>query len=195
MNRTTVDNMLPGRGAAAGTLNGSARQWGTEFGTMFLREPQLPKNNRKNNRVPFNWGTARRPRPRGASSRRLKHGRPHLSRRRKVPEDRGHGGGGRQGREPCRWRCGPWFGVVVAVLLFFFLPMHLGGLRGGVCNFQTPGCHQHPTGQHRELVHARGHLLKRLRNYHRKCVRQLHYATKRSRRSRVPEIRWRTEVL
>ena len=131
MNRTTVDNMLPGRGAAAGTLNGSARQWGTEFGTMFLREPQLPKNNRKNNRVPFNWGTARRPRPRGASSRRLKHGRPHLSRRRKVPEDRGHGGGGRQGREPCRWRCGPWFGVVVAVLLLFFLPMHLGGFEGG----------------------------------------------------------------
>ena len=25
----------------------SARQWDTEFGTMFLREPQLPKNNRK----------------------------------------------------------------------------------------------------------------------------------------------------
>ena len=28
---------LRGRGAAASTLNGSARQWDTEFGTMFLR--------------------------------------------------------------------------------------------------------------------------------------------------------------
>ena len=39
-----------GRGAAADTLDGSARQWDTEFGTMFLREPQLPKHNRKYNR-------------------------------------------------------------------------------------------------------------------------------------------------
>ena len=36
-------------GAAAGTLDGSARQYYTEFGSIFLREPQSPKNNRKNN--------------------------------------------------------------------------------------------------------------------------------------------------
>ena len=43
-----------GRGAAAGTLDGSARQLDTEFGTMFPREsavhayePQLPKTTGK----------------------------------------------------------------------------------------------------------------------------------------------------
>ena len=30
---------LRGRGAAASTLNGFARQWDTEFGSIFLREP------------------------------------------------------------------------------------------------------------------------------------------------------------
>ena len=42
---------LRGRGAAADTLKGFARQWDTEFGSIFLRGPQLPKNNRKKSRI------------------------------------------------------------------------------------------------------------------------------------------------